>query len=309
MNDLFSKNGCRHKNLHVDGKKYDLLVKEQKSSKPDVPRLVIVSFLPIDRTAKLLYWCIESIRNFTNSPYELWIVDNNSPRNNIEWLFRYDDVNLVFNRTDPKEQGSYANAIALEIAIKIIPQNTQFIMTLHQDTVACREGWLAYLLSKFDEKTGAVGTLLDKFRVPEGVLHVYGYIIDFQLFQKLGLTFLPDLPALDVGDKAIVDLRKAGYNIFSTPNTFRDAKTLEAISEKSPFRNINVCRSVDDQGDIIFMHLGRGVPRSQGQNVTAERSVEIWESFIRKYLLPNVEVLELSRRNIFTRILNKGKVV
>ncbi len=39
-------------------------------------------------------------------------------------------------------------------------------------------------IMKFDDKTKAVGFRLTKARVPEGVLHVCGYMIDFQFFKK-----------------------------------------------------------------------------------------------------------------------------
>ena len=98
----------------------------------------------------------------------------------------------------------------------------------------------------------------------EGVLHVLGYMVDFQLFTKLGLDFLPDLPRFDVGDRVTVALREAGYEVFACDNTLWKPILEEKIPASSPLRQFHVDRSFDDDGNVIFLHLGRGVRKSIG---------------------------------------------
>lgn len=287
MNKKLFEKDFNKKGIFIDDVEYTTFIKQNISTEPDFPRLVIVSYLPNKKAIKLLRLCLETIKKFTKIPHEVWVVDNNSPTENIEWLFDNKEINVVFSRTNPKEQGSYANAIGLEIAVRCIDPNSKYLMALHQDIAVCKNGWLEYLLSKFNEKIKAVGVFLDNSRIPEGILHVYGYILDFQLYKKLGLSFFPELPTYDVGDKAIHELKKNGYEIFATPNTFLEKEAEEMISKDSPFKTISFNRSLDDDEDVIFMHLGRGIPRSQGQRITNNKSIEIWEDFIEEKVLEN----------------------
>jgi len=194
-----------------------------------------------------------------------------------------EDINIAYIRTDPKEGGgSYANAIALEVATKLIDPGTKYFMSLHEDTVVCRYGWLKYMLSKFDHKTKAAGFRLTKARVLDGVLHVCGYMVDFQFFKKNNLSFLPQLPDLDVGDKVIFEIKRSGFKIFSTPNTFDDAGLAELIPETLAARDLNVTRSFNDKNEIIYMHLGRGVPKAEKTYRNQKKcSLEEWSEYIR----------------------------
>lgn len=297
---FFEKPGYEKRKLDIDGRVYDVFLRSQVSERAEAPRLLVVSYLPDKKTIGLLRRCIETIQKFTDTPHELWIIDNNSPLENIEWLDRIDGINLALSRTQPKGGGSYANAIGLEIGRRVIDQNAKYLMTLHQDTAACKMGWLRYLLSKFDDKTRAVGVRLDDNRVKEGILHVLGYVIDFQLFKKLNLDFFPELPAFDVGDKAIVGLKKAGYRIFATPNSIWDKSVVEKMPTDSPYRDFGVDRSADDVGRVIFMHLGRGVYKSIGACADTGKSIGMWETFIEKHLFPEKGAAEKLKRRLFS---------
>lgn len=285
MRDIFYSD-YQKESLLIDNKNYQVFLKKQISENIDAPRLLVVSYLPNKKTAVLLKLCIETIKKFTDTPHELWIIDNNSPLKNIEWLDNVKGINLVLNRTEPKEKGSYSNAIGLEIGRRMIDQNAKYIMTLHQDIAVCKKGWLQYLLSKFDDKTKAVGVRMDTARVKDGILHVLGYIVDFQLFKKLDLDFFPKLPKYDVGDRIISEIKNAGYEIFATPNSIWNKEVVEKLSNDSPYKNFNIDRSVDDNGNVIFMHLGRGVNKSIGSYIDNEKSIEIWNFFIEKNLFP-----------------------
>ena len=162
--------------------------------------------------------------------------------------------------------GSYANAVALEIAAQLIEDDCEILMPMHMDVMPCRTGWLRFLRSKLDGRVRAAGVRMDRSRTPDGVLHVLGYLVDFQLFRRLGLDFFPDLPQLDVGDRVTVALRQAGYDVFACPNTLWQPELAERLPAGSPFRELSVDRSLDDDGNVIFLHLGRGVRKSTGEH-------------------------------------------
>lgn len=311
MTGWFNKNNYLKKEISIDSYNYEIYLKEKITAPAGFPRLVIVSYQPNKNASELLELCIKSIKKFTDTDYELWIVDNNSPQENIKWLDIVEDINIAYIRTDPKEGGgSYANALALEVAAKLIYPGTKYFMSFHEDTVVCRYGWLKYMLSKFDYKTKAAGFRLTRARVPDGVLHVCGYMIDFQFFKKNNLSFLPQLPQLDVGDKIICEIKKSGFKIFSTPNTFDDASLAESIPETLAARNLNVTRSFNDKNEIIYMHLGRGVPKAEKTYRDQKKcSLEGWSEYIMGRLLSEPVLQRIKEEKLKIEDFSKTSII
>ncbi|MGB6067971.1 MAG: hypothetical protein WBG50_24460 [Desulfomonilaceae bacterium] len=268
--------------LVIDDRAYNVQVTRNVSLPPDAPRLAVISRQQNKTATNLMRVCIDAVRYFTSEPHELWVIDNNSPLQNVQWLSDQPDINIALNRTeplppharngfnvatDPDSQltwDSYANAIGLEIGIRLIDPRSNYLMCMHMDTMPCKAGWLSYLRSKIKNKVGAAGVRMDRTRTPDGVLHVLGYMVDFQLFKKLQLDFLPDLPRLDVGDRVTVRLRQEGYDVFACPNTLWDPPVAEKIPSSSPLKDFRVDRALDEEGNVIFLHLGRGVRKSLG---------------------------------------------
>jgi len=311
MTGWFNKNNYLKKEISVDNYNYEIYLKEKITAPASVPRLVIVSYQPNKDTSELLELCIKSIKKFTDTGYELWIIDNNSPQENIKWLDPVENINIAYVRTDPKEGGgSYANAFALEAAAKLIDPGTKYFMSLHEDTVVCRYGWLKYVLSKFDRKIKAAGFRLTRARIPDGVLHVCGYMVDFQFLKKNNLSFLPQLPDLDVGDKVICEIKKSGFKIFSTPNTFDDAGLVELIPETLAARDLNVTRSFNDKNEIIYMHLGRGVPKAKGTYRDQKKcSLKEWSEYIRGKLFSEPVLQKIKEEKLKAADFSKTSII
>lgn len=287
------------KRVDVDGRAYDLDVMRQVVTPVEAPRLVIPAHLPTEAACEILACCLRAIRRFTSEPHEVWVVDNNSPRRSREWLAEQSGINVVFNRTEPappgyrgvwtsiwggldqRRWGSYANGVAVEIASCVIDPGSERMMTLHMDTAPCRDGWLGYLAGKMSRYVPIVGVRLQRARVPEGVIHILGCMVDFQMVKRLGLSWLPDLPSLDAGDRISVGLRAAGFNSHACRNTHEDP-SLDALL---PERLRGVECALDHSGNVIFLHLGRGVLKSRGERrngLTVERWVELVNDLSRR---------------------------
>ena len=285
----------------VDGRVYTARVLRRVCAPPDAPRLVVVSYQPTGPARDVLDVCIQAVQRYTPEPHELWVVDNNSPANR-HWLLEQPGINVVLNQTEPlpldrrglrrwflpkgsqSDWGSYANAVALEIVAQLIEDDCEILMPMHMDVMPCRTGWLRFLRSKLDDRVRAAGVRMDRSRTPEGVLHVLGYLVDFQLFRRLGLDFFPDLPQFDVGDRVTVALRQAGYDVFACSNTLWQPELVETIPAGSPLRRLGVDRSFDDDGNVIFLHLGRGVRKSSGGHREGI-STQDWIRFAREHIL------------------------
>ena len=291
----------RHTELTLDARKYRISVLKRVQAAPQAARLVVVACQPNELAEGIAKACVESIRRFTPEPHELWVVDNCSPARHRGWLERAGDLNVICNDTPPlppstarglrglfrrprrQENGSYANGIALEIAARVIDPATERLMTLHMDTMACRSGWLSYLLAELDEKVRVAGVRRDTARGE--VIHCLGMVFDFTLFRPLALTFLPELPKHDVGDKISLRLREAGYELRACRNTHTDPSLADMIPEGSPFRHVPVDRAFDDDGHVIFAHLGRGVVKSEDDTSHPGKfSARDWLAFAEAYL-------------------------
>ncbi|MBI5248485.1 MAG: hypothetical protein HY912_03225 [Desulfomonile tiedjei] len=277
--------------ITLDGREYEVEVHRQVAISPDSPRLVVVSNLRNSSAVSLLDACLDSIERFTPEPHEVWVIDNNSPRGNVRRLLERPEINVALNRTEPLPPearaqdvscppdqlnwGRYANAVGLELAARLIDPATRYFMSMHMDTLVCRSGWMSFLKGKLRNGTAAAGVRMDRTRTPEGVLHVLGYMVDFALFQELNLDFFPQLPEFDVGDLVTVKLREAGFGVFACPNTVWEPDLVQGIPDCSPLKTLHVDRAFDDDGNVIFLHLGRGIRRSTGEHRNGT-SVEEW---------------------------------
>jgi hypothetical protein len=285
--------------VEIYGKQFVAEVHRRVSTPIDVPRLLIPAFAPNEAVFEVLESAITAIVALTAAPYELWVVDNGSPPHLRQKLLQIPDINVVLRnrprgprsllrgwleRKKPVD-GSMENAIGLEIALEMIDPSSRYVMSLHQDVMPSHPAWLGFLLGKLEGGAAAAGVRMDTARVPEGILHVLGMLIDYTLFRELGLSFEPDLPRLDVGDRVTVELRRAGHRVFACRNTLWDDEARALISPDSPFHDIPVDRAFDDDGEVIFLHLGRSVRKGEG---TASRGLSPgeWSALCRESILP-----------------------
>ncbi|MGB7337354.1 MAG: hypothetical protein WBC91_00565 [Phototrophicaceae bacterium] len=291
------------KTIKLDGRSYRVTIQQNVISDASVPRLIIPAYLPNDTASDILKVCIGSIQQLTDAPYELWVVDNFSPNDNGAWLLNEPNINVILNHTLPippkmrrwwhrfqkpkqdlKSWGSYNNAIGLELASAMIPNSTQWVMTLHMDTMVTSKNWLSDLLSETNEKVRAIGVRLDTARTQDGILHILGCLFDYQLFCSLSLDFYPDLPQYDVGDRISVRFKETGYDIKAYRNSLWQPDLIDLLPPASPYRDLMVDRTFDDNDNVFFLHLGRGVLKSDG-SFHKGTTPKGWIDFAQEYIL------------------------
>jgi hypothetical protein len=301
---MTASGNLRSETIVIDGRRYSVDIKCGDPAPPSTTRILIPAWQPNDTAQKLLDICIRSIQSNTpKDDYELWVVDNCSDPSHSEWLLNVEGINVVLSRTLPlpperrnvlsrmafwksqKEWGSYANAIGLELGLRCIPEHTEKLLTLHMDTMMCHPQWLSVLKNKLTDHVRASGVCYEKVRTPEGVLHVLGMILDYQLFKQLSIDYFPAMPQIDVGDKVTLEFQKNGYGTVACRNTYEFPADAALIDPASPYADFNVMRVLNESNEVIFMHLGRGIRKSDdsyvGQSAAADEWIKFFESHVK----------------------------
>jgi GT2 family glycosyltransferase len=100
------------------------------------------------KTPDLTRLCLRSIRKYTDYPYKLLVIDNNSQDKSTDYLKSLDWIRLVERKDKTNDSsGGYAHAAALDMGLDIC--ETEYFMAMHSDTFVHRPGWLGELMQCF----------------------------------------------------------------------------------------------------------------------------------------------------------------
>ena len=270
--------------------KYEVLMKVEEKE-PDAVHIV----QPCHNSMELTDLSVKCIKKYTDIPYVLWLVDNCSDRETQDFLSRLEGVNIIFNHTKIgtffrpwykiRYGGSLANAVALELAARIIVGKYMFVM--HNDCVPCKKGWLSYLKSKLNDEVKIAGVRQDRERVK--AMHQSGFIFNFELYKELGLSFMHNMPVYDVGDQITSGLLANGYKYFVCKSAFNNPEAIELLDKETypdSLREYIFDKCFDDDGKLIYLHLGRGTREHRDAFLKEKQlSKEGWISLINGYFL------------------------
>jgi glycosyltransferase involved in cell wall biosynthesis len=108
--------------------------------------------IPHYKTLDFIRICLRSIRKFTNLPYQVIVVDNDSNDESLEYLRSLPWIKLIERRSsDGTLKGSTAEGSALDIGLKEC--NTEFYVAMHSDTFVQKANWLSDLIQYFNNDT------------------------------------------------------------------------------------------------------------------------------------------------------------
>jgi len=214
---------------------------------------------------------IQSFRKHSSVPIEIYLVDNFSPEDVVDELKKIEDINLILNRGEFKSilngyPDSVLNGVGVDIASRFV--NTKYMFVCHNDVLAYSDGWLSYLISKMSDTVKGAAFLRDNTRI--NAMHVSGYMIDMEVYTSENRNWYPSFDKdrnmiWDVGDHCTQFLRDGGYEMFICPNTHNDPDLLEKIEDKLIDRHeIFADKAISDNGDILYLHLGRGITKFAG---------------------------------------------
>lgn len=248
--------------------------------------LIISSYQPNKKASDLLRCALESLIYF-KSDYIVWVFDVGSPNHKYRVKEKeYSEVKFIYLKETPINKnylkswryllrqflpkkiirsGSYVNGWTLDYGLNYIEKNNfkiDYFMTLQMDIMVCKKNWLDDLLLKFDNDVAAVGvreqTNFDKAEI---ILHSLGCMFDYKKFKSINQSFEPDFPKYDVGEKAISILKNNGFKIKALYNTF------DKEIKWDPFKNLKIDKSFNSRRELVFVHLGRGIDKSNNNDI------------------------------------------
>ena len=163
---------------------------------PDAPQSLAVSglssiIIPVFNNLSLTSQCLKSIRENTDAPHEIMVVNNGSSDGTGDYLLRMeaaDSIRVITNRTNlgfarASNQGAQA-------------ARGEYLVFLNNDTIV-KPGWLEELAdcARKDEKIGVVGA---KLLYPDDTIQHAGVVFsDDQLVHHIYQHFDPDHPAVN----------------------------------------------------------------------------------------------------------------
>jgi len=293
------------KKINLDNRTYevDIYSNDHETSNENTINFVIPIYSSNEVQAKISELCIKSIIKFTKQNYKFWLVDNGSPNELWKWALKYEKTTLIRNNTKikprfinrKKARGtyfrrakngfSYENAIALELGVALIDNNSKYLMTLQNDTCATSQDWLDESLLKISQGFSIAAFRKENSKTKELVAHSLGSLINFDHFKKIKPSFFPNLPHYDCGDEVTLKMYSNNKKVHFVRNTYNDSSLIEKVPKK--YRFLNVDRAVNKNNDVIFMHLGRGSLREDLHYVGWNNwtSAEDWINFIESEIL------------------------
>ena len=168
------------------------------------------------------------------------------------------DARYGYERETARESASLGMELGIQIA------RSQLAMTVHSDTLALKHDCLSYLKGKLSEDTIVAGFFQEFLPGRLGAIHCCGMMFARTLFLQHGVSLSPK-DELDTGNQYTLFARSQGKGVFVCPNTHASPELADRIHLRQPaLAELDADMAVDDEGDVCFLHLGRGTPRVMG---------------------------------------------
>ena len=221
----------------------------------------VTIIVPSFKSEVLTYICVNSFEKFKTDDLTIkYIVVENSKqdyyRKNIEKI----SPNVIWINNNTKLIGSEANAEALVVGLGVI--DTEFCFLCHCDTCVTSSLFYDEMFKKVEDDYKMIGTGTDNTRIK--ACHISGVFVETKIAKTVNMfpIYEDNKMIMDVGDDITKYCRDHKVKHCCLENTFNSFNEKKLTNDK--YKGFRVNRSVNDNGEVLFMHLGRGIPKSQG---------------------------------------------
>jgi len=235
-------------------------------------------------TSRMTLNALASFRKHSDMPTNYVIVDNFSEQWILDDLVREagEHATIISNFGRPMSirlghWDSLLNAIGVDIGSRWV--STEFGFVCHNDVLALKRGWLSHLVGKIQGDVRGAAFLRDNIRI--NAMHVSGYLYDARLYTQDVANWYPERGVWDVGDHYTQFLRDRGLKYHVCDSTHNDENApIRRDPATSWGKPLSVARCLDDEGDVLYMHMGRGALKSiGGYSKPGRTSLEEWLDF------------------------------
>jgi hypothetical protein len=247
--------------------------------------IVNVDFIiPSYRSKDLTSLCIRSFEKHKGDfNFRYIVVENSEDSSYKEDVLSLAD-NIIWIQNPTHYINSEANAIAIEKGLPYV--ESEYVFICHNDVVACHDNWLSFLVEKLqNEDYSAAGYVLDNTRI--NALHISGILVPTIIAKSVSMfpVYKDGKQILDVGDIITQHCRENELKYFYCRNTHNNESHVEDCG--GLFKTLNgVDRALDSDNNVIFLHLGRGTPKTLGTYWKANRlTIGGWINFVESNIL------------------------
>lgn len=240
--------------------------------------------IPSYHSKDLTSLCIRSFEKYKGDFNFRYIVVENSDDSSYkeDVLSLADNIKWIQNPTN--YVNSEANAVAIEKGLPHV--QSKYVFICHNDVVACHNNWLNFLVEKLEnENYSAAGYVLDNARI--NALHISGILVPTIIAKSVSMfpVYKDGKQILDVGDIITQYCRENELKYFCCRNTHNNELHIENCGEL--FRTLNgVDRALDSDDNVVFLHLGRGTPKTLGTYWKVNRlTIGGWINFVESIIL------------------------
>lgn len=214
----------------------------------------IDTIIPSFHSPDLTEACIRSFNKFKPAVWNIRhiVVENSNDTSYQERIERLGSVLWIQNPTDKTEAA--ANARAVEVGMKAVI--APWVMILHCDTVVCSSMFFTAMEAKMNDGYLMIGTERYPSSAGENCYHCSGIMVRSDIARQANY----DSKKIDACDDLTFFCRN--NNIKRT--CFRNTFNMPELKMPDNISGFHVDRCVDDAGDVIFLHLGRGIPKTSG---------------------------------------------
>ena len=272
---------------NIWGIDYNFQKRQGKVKSSASTKIIIVSHMFNKQSTEITKLAVDSIKKFTKEDYKILISDNNSPEENFQWVVDDKEISYIRN-LDAKNykelNDSFLNALGIEAGLRNVKQDATNIVLMHSDVVVAHKNWLPFIKNKINDQVKGVGLLIDNTRI--NAMHISGTIFSYDIYSKYKADVRPNLPYIDVGDDITQKIRDNNFKYEFCRNSHNDEEVIDCISPDSIFKNMHCDRTIDDENNVIFAHLGRGRAKSDQTYSKANRTTaDQWISKIKEFLI------------------------
>ena len=167
--------------------------------------------------------------------------------------------NITWIQNPIKEINSEANGIGVIRGLKAVEDD--FVFVAHCDVCVTSKRFFEEMFEKRSQGFKLIGTVLDPGRI--NAVHISGFYVDTNLLRTTDImpAYKSGKQIMDVGDSVTQRCVNENIPYFCFRNTFNSPELVDDIDEK--FNLFHVDRCLDTNNNIMFMHLGRGIPKTQ----------------------------------------------